>query len=305
MNQQNQTLKWIVTNPERLDHFLVQKLNISRSKITTLIKNGQILVNNSIQTKAGFNLNVNDTVNLIAINDDSNNKVNSRPYEITLDIKFEDDNLIIVNKPSGLLTHSTIYEESENLINALRTYAKNQWTPYLIHRLDKDTSGLIVFAKNEKTQAMMLDLFQQRAIRKKYYAIVHHHFHENHLIIDVPISRANDNKMKMVAGDRGKNTKSAITEVFLLKNWKKYALLDILLHTGRTHQIRVHLNYINHPIVNDPLYSNIKSNSDYHQYLMAYYLGFIHPITKQNIEIKIELEPEFKKLINEIEKMIS
>ncbi|MGL4950804.1 MAG: RluA family pseudouridine synthase, partial [Mycoplasma sp.] len=259
---------------ERLDKFLVSELGISRSKITNMITDGKVFINSEIAHKPGQELNIDD---VITYQDNNVNEDKSLiPYEFNLDIHYEDDDLLIVYKPSGMLTHQTQFNENNTLMNALHYYSKGKFETLLIHRLDKDTSGLLIFAKNEKAQKLLLDMTQNREIIKRYYAIVNGKMKKDKAIINVPICRANDNRLKMVAGE-GKNPKEALTEYETIKTWEHYSLLNIRLHTGRTHQIRVHLRYINHPIVNDPLYSFNNYESDYHQYLMAYSLEFIHP----------------------------
>lgn len=153
-----------------------------------------------------------------------------------------------------------------------------------------------MFAKTSEAQQKLLTMFEKREIVKKYYALVHHKLVRHHLMVNVPIGRANDQSLKMIAGD-AKNAKPASTEIEVIKQWAKYSLLDITLHTGRTHQIRVHLKYINHPIINDLLYSNLPPVNADAQLLMAYYLAFKHPISEQAVTCKLELEPRFMELM--------
>lgn len=282
----------------RLDKYLVEKTEFNRSKLQKLFDKGLILINNEKIKKLGLLIKRNDVITIL---DEQPSQISSiKPYNLNLKLVYEDDYLLVINKQSGILSHPTLYNEPDTLINGLLHYANTKWTPYIVHRLDKDTSGLIIFAKNEEVKAKLDLMFQKRKIIKKYYALVHKKMIKQHLMIDVPISRANDNKMKMIAGI-AKNKKEALTEIKVIKTWEKYSLLDVKLHTGRTHQIRVHLQYIGHPIVNDPLYSHIHSNSDYNQYLMAYYLEFKHPITNKPIKLTIDLDDEFKKFINKID----
>ncbi|MGL4948017.1 MAG: RluA family pseudouridine synthase [Mycoplasma sp.] len=282
---------------ERIDKFLVDELKLSRSKITTMISNKNIMINDEIVRKPGVELSAGDIISYnhvdVVVND-------SKPFDAPLAVHYEDEDLLVVYKESGILTHPTQFNEQDTLINILLNYANGKFKPFLIHRLDKDTSGLLIFAKNEKTQAKLLKMMEQREIVKKYYAIVNTKMTKNHLLINVPICRANDNRLKMVAGE-GKNPKEALTEVFLLKTWDHYSLVDIILHTGRTHQIRVHLKYINNPILNDPLYSFNNSKEPYNQYLMAYNIKFTHPNTKKVIDVKIDYDKEFKSLLERLE----
>ncbi len=283
---------------KRLDKFLVDHTDLNRSLVDKLIDDKLVLVNHEVAKKAGMNINCGDEVNILFR--DSDVQIEIQPFNYQLDIKYEDENIIIVYKPSGMLSHPTQFAEQESVLNALYAYSNCQWMPLIVHRLDKDTSGLIIFAKNKSAQDKMLELFANRNIEKRYYALVHKKLTKEHIMIDVPISRSSDNKMKMVAGEF-KNAKASLTEAWAIQTWNKYSLLDVLLHTGRTHQIRVHMKYINHPIINDPLYSSDRSDNPYNQYLMSYYLKFISPFDKKTIEIKIDMDQEFKDMIKQIE----
>ncbi len=297
MNSSQHVLK-VKSDCKRLDKYLVDNTDFNRSLVNKLIDDKLVLVNNQVAYKAGMNLNAGDEVSILEA--ESKKEIELLPYDYPIDIKYEDEHIIIVYKPSGMLSHPTQYDEQDTMQNALLAYSKNKWEPLIVHRLDKDTSGLIIYAKNKSSQEKMLDIFANRKIEKKYYALVHQKLNKEHVMIDVPISRSSDSKMKMVAGDF-KNAKPSLTEVWVLKTWNKFSLLDILLHTGRTHQIRVHMKYINHPIINDPLYSSDRSDNSYNQYLMAYYLKFINPFDNKQIEIKIDMDKEFLAMMDDIE----
>ncbi len=286
----------------RLDVFLSDELNISRSKIQDKINNGLITVNNNVATKNGIKLFTNDVVSindepLVAVEDNKNNSF--KPFDFKLKIVYEDDYLLIVYKPSGMLTHPTKYQEENTLLNALTNYLNTNF--FLVHRIDKDTSGLVLIAKDEKVYQQLLKMFENRMITKKYYALVHNRFNIDHFIIDIPIGRSKDNHLKMSTSRNSKNAKNSISEVNVIKNYQHHALVDVNLKTGRTHQIRVHLKHINHPIVNDPLYGIEKQTTNYGQCLIAYYISFIHPKTNCLIEQKIDLDEEFKYIIKTIE----
>ncbi|MGL4951799.1 MAG: RluA family pseudouridine synthase [Mycoplasma sp.] len=296
-NQMFRPIK-IKSKVQRLDKHLVETLNLSRSKITHMISNGNILINDEVARKPGLELEVGDIISYKASDIDEN--LSLEPYAFDLKILFEDDSLLVVYKPSGMLSHPTQHNEKDTLMNALKYYSKDKFVPLMVHRLDKDTSGLLIFAKNEQAQSKLLEMMQARKIVKKYYTIVNGKVTKDNALINVPICRANDNKLKMVAGE-GKNPKEALTGFEVIKRWETHTLLDITLHTGRTHQIRVHMKYINHPIVNDPLYSFNRYESTYHQYLMAYALKFNHPITKKVVNIKIDYDNEFKSIIKDLD----
>ncbi len=298
----------IIVNSDgfRLDVFLAHNLKITRTKSLQLIKDNLVYVNNKIITKAGYILKTNDEI-LISEKKETlgNQKREQEKFVYPLRILYEDEYLIIVYKPSNMLTHQTIFKENNCLYNALLYYFEQKeikQKPLLVHRLDKDTSGLVLVAKDDQTLLKLQKLFEEHKIIKKYYAIVHNQFNEEKILINVPIARSRSDKLKMIASDKGKNIKPAITEILLIKNLNQFALVDVLLKTGRTHQIRVHLKYINHPILNDPLYGVDKNVTSYGQYLMAYYLEFQHPITKKIINQKIEMDREFIDIIKKLEK---
>lgn len=286
-------------NNIRLDKYLTEVWNENnRSQITKMIKDGCISVNDKVITKPGFMVFMNDKVDFAA-SDISLSKI-LQGFAAPLKIEYEDDDLLIVYKPSGMLTHPTHFEEPDTLLNIVINYANGKYYPKLIHRLDKDTSGLVIFAKHDSAQQALLKMFENREIIKKYYAIVHGNPKHRHLLIDIPIARGNGEKLKMVAGE-GKNVKNAVTEVNLLQAYHKYSLLDVTLHTGRTHQIRVHLKYLNLPIVNDPLYGIDGQTTVYNQFLMAYHLAFKQPLNNKEIKITIDLDQEFSTFLSTIE----
>lgn len=293
-------LKTLVVEEDakRLDKYLSQNTDFNRSLVDKLIDDQLVLVNDQPAKKAGMNLTKGDEIKILE--KEKVEAISLLPYQYPLNIQYEDEDIIIVYKPSGMLSHPTQYGEQDTMQNALLHYANQQWEPLIIHRLDKDTSGLIIYAKHKKSQEAMLAIFANRQIEKRYYALVHQKLNKDHVMIDVPISRSSDSKMKMVAGEF-KNAKDALTELWVIKQWNKYALLDVLLHTGRTHQIRVHLKYINHPIINDPLYSSDRSDNLYNQYLMAYYLKFTQPLNHKVIEIKMEMDKEFDLMMQYID----
>lgn len=224
------------------------------------------------------------------------------PCEDKVEIIYEDEYFIIINKKSGVLTHPTQYNEDNTILNIMKYYFdknKIQSDPWIIHRLDKDTSGLLLIAKNLEVLNKFKELINNKSIIKKYYAIVHNVLKDKKIIIDIPIARSFQSKLRMQAIN-GKNSKSSQTEIELIENFKHHALLSCNLLTGRTHQIRVHLRYINHSIINDPLYGIESKVTDYKQYLHAYYLKFEHPYTKKEIEINISMPDEFKEKILEL-----
>lgn len=203
-----------------------------------------------------------------------------------MDIIYEDEYMIVVNKCRNMVVHPANGNEEHTLVNALLNHCNlsmiNPNRPGIVHRLDKDTTGLIVCAKDDKTHLKLVEMFSNREINKKYLAICNGVFINKHSIINKPIGRDEKDRKKMSVNS--KNAKMAITEYSILAENEKYSLVDVKLHTGRTHQIRVHFSSLNHPIVGDETYGNknekIKAKG---QMLHAYSLNFIHPITKKNM----------------------
>ncbi len=227
---------------------------------------------------------------------------NLESSKINMRIIFEDDNIIVVNKPKGILVHPTTYKEKDTLIDALKSKIKvaefeDQNRPGIVQRLDKDTDGLIVVAKNKKTADELIKQMQNNIFIKKYYAIVHNDFEDDEILINAPIIRSSKNTTKMVVSDDPK-AKNAKTKVYVIEHFKNAAFVECELLTGRTHQIRVHMNYIHHPIYNDPLYGHDDGFGKYGQFLTSHYLQFINPTTNKLIEFKIEPDEKFNSLRN-------
>ena len=227
---------------------------------------------------------------------------NLESSKINMRIIFEDDNIIVVNKPKGILVHPTTYKEKDTLIDALKSKIKveefeDQNRPGIVQRLDKDTDGLMVVAKNKKTADELIKQIQNNIFIKKYYAIVHNDFEDDEILINAPIIRSSKNTTKMVVSDDPK-AKDAKTKVYVIEHFKNAAFVECELLTGRTHQIRVHMNYIHHPIYNDPLYGHDDGFGKYGQFLTSHYLQFINPTTNKLIEFKIEPDEKFNSLRN-------
>ncbi len=278
---------------QRIDQFLSQELNISRTKIQESIKNGQVLVNGSA-VNPNYKLSLGDTLEL----PDFKEEVEIlKKEDIPLDIVYEDKDLLVINKLSSMVVHPAAGNKTNTLVNALLNYTKlssNEDRPGIIHRLDKDTSGLLIVAKNDDVHKKLVEMLKERKITRKYLALVEGVLPHETGTIDAPIGRDEKNRQKMAV--TSKNSKEAITHFRVLERYEDRTLLECSLETGRTHQIRVHLAYIKHPIVNDPLYGSSKKTSSFGQALHSYKLEFIHPISKK--EIKLEQAPpiEFEKL---------
>ena len=284
----------------RIDKFLVENTNYSRTLIKKMLDQNLILVNDNFISKASYLLKKND---YIQINNELpivQEQKKLLPFVYSLEIIFEDQDLLIVNKPSGMLVHPTSFHEQNTLANALKYYLKTD-NFYITHRLDKNTSGLIIICKNQIALNSLQQQFMQKTIRKSYYAIVHNRFDMQHLhfMINEPIGHSYQDKLRMKTGN-SKNTKEAISIVKVLEQYKNTALVEVSIITGRTHQIRVHMRYINHPVYNDPLYGISKHTTEYEQYLHSFYISFNHPSTNKKVEFKINMPKEFMELIREL-----
>lgn len=287
----------------RIDKYLMDKLDISRSKIQKLIDNDNILVNDK-KVKSSYILKSDDIIN---VNMDMDDEVHIVPEDIPLDIVYEDEYLLVVNKPSGMVVHPAPGNYSNTLVNALMYHCNKlsgvngSIRPGIVHRIDADTSGLLLVAKNDLVHNDLAKQIKEKTVKREYIALVHGIINEDSATIDAPIGRDVNNRKKMsVTAD---NSKDAVTHIFVLERLNNATLIKCVLETGRTHQIRVHLNYINHPIVNDPVYGLKKQeNSSFGQMLHAKTIGFIHPITKEYMEFSSEVPQEFTDIVNKYRK---
>ncbi len=282
----------------RIDKYLSEKLDLSRSKIQKLIDNKKVIVNNK-PVSANYKIKMGD---LIEVNDDLNYEINIEKENIPLDIVYEDDYLLIVNKESGMVTHPAPGHYTKTLVNALLykfdISSTTDIRPGIVHRLDKDTSGLMVVAKNEKTHEKLSEMIKNKEVKRHYIALVEGVIQHETGTIDAPIGRDQYDRQKMAVTDI--NGKDSITHFKVLKRYKDKTLVECILETGRTHQIRVHMKYINHPVVNDPIY-NKKKSDDFGQMLHSKSIEFIHPITKKEIYFEVEPPKEFMEKLKQLE----
>lgn len=282
---------------KRLDIYLTSELNESRNFILKNIKNGNILVNNN-KTKGGYLVKKDDIITIKDMTVDTT----VRPEDIEIEILYEDDDIIVVNKRSGMVVHPGNGNHSGTLVNALMYHTDDLSDEGgsercgIVHRIDKDTSGVLLIAKTNKAHSILSDDFKNKNIKRKYIALVHGVIDNNKGKIDAPIGRDKTDRKKMCVTDV--NSKKAVTNFTVIDRFKNTTLLELILETGRTHQIRVHMAYIGHPVVNDPVYSNRKCYNDYGQMLHAKYLGFNHPITGEFMEFSVEPEKEFMEILD-------
>lgn len=282
----------------RIDKYVMDNTDISRSKVKRMIDSGNILVNNK-KVKASYNLKLDDN---IYINDDYTEEVEIKPENIPLDIVYEDDYLLVVNKKSGMVVHPAVGNYSGTLVNALMYHinkissVNGSIRPGIVHRIDADTSGLLLVAKTDEVHNDLASQISNKTVLRKYIALVQGVILEDTATIDAPIGRDKNNRKKMAVTEV--NSKNAITHIRVLERLKKATLIECVLETGRTHQIRVHLAYINHPVVNDPVYGYKKmDDKNFGQMLHASTIGFIHPITKKYLEFSSDVPDTFKKIL--------
>ena len=276
---------------ERIDKYLSINTELSRTLISKMIDEEYVLVNGK-KTKSNYKVKDGDVISI-----DETYKVSTDivPEKMDLDIVYEDEDIIIINKPSGMVVHPGNGNYSGTLVNGLMHYTNNlsdingEVRPGIVHRIDKDTSGLIMIAKNNKSHEILSEYFQNKTITRTYIALIKGELNTNSATIDAPIGRSENDRKKMAV--TAKNSKNAITHLTVLKRYKGYTLVRLKLDTGRTHQIRVHMAYIGHPVYNDPVYTNDKC-SDFGQFLHSYSMDFIHPITKEEMHFECEL-PEY------------
>lgn len=283
----------------RIDSYLATKLDISRSKIQKLIKEGKVLVNDKV-ISANYFVKLNDQ---IQVNDELNYEISVEPENIPLDIVYEDDDLLVINKASGMVVHPAPGHYTNTLVNALlyrfNITSGDKMRPGIVHRLDKDTSGLMLVAKNEETHEKLSKMIGNKEVERRYLAITTGVIKTDTGTIDAPIGRDQRNRLKMQVTDV--NAKEAITHFKVLKRYKANTLIECILETGRTHQIRVHLAYINYPIVNDPLYGKEKNCTEFGQMLHSKSIRFNHPRTNKELYFEVEPPKEFKEKLEELE----
>lgn len=282
----------------RIDKYLIEELDFSRSKIQKLIENDKIKVNDK-KIKNSYLVRVDDE---IAIDEDFEESTDVKPENIPLDIFYEDDDVLVVNKPSGMVVHPAAGHYSNTLVNALMYHCMNlsgvngPMRPGIVHRIDKDTSGLLLVAKNDKAHVALARDLQEKHITRRYIALVHGVIPHDHGTVDAPIGRDPFDRKKMAVTEI--NSKNAVTHFSVLERLNNATLIECRLETGRTHQIRLHMQYIGHPVVNDPVYCNKKIISSYGQLLHAKVLGFNHPRTGEYMEFTAEVPEEFKQIVD-------
>lgn len=297
--------EYIVSQEEkgkRLDTYIPSvDTDITRTSAQRLIEDGNILVNGK-NAKVSYKIQENDK---ISVEIPEPKQIELKAQNIPIEIIYEDSDIIVVNKPKGMVVHPANGNSDGTLVNAIMAICKDSLSgiggeirPGIVHRIDKDTSGLLIVAKNDNAHVKMSEQIKNHEVKKKYIALVRGVFKENEATIDMPIGRSTSDRKKMAVNKNGKN---AITHIKVLKRFDKYTLLKVNIETGRTHQIRVHLSHIGYPIVGDYTYSNGKNEFDViGQCLHAQKLEFKHPITQKDMCLEAELPQYFKDILDKL-----
>ena len=288
-----------LTKKTRLDKYLAKQIDESRSTIQYMIKEQLIQVNNQ-ESKANYTLKEGD---IITIEEQEKEEVLLTPENIPLDIVYEDAYLLVVNKPSGMVVHPGAGNQTHTLVHALLHHIKDlqpikgELRPGIVHRIDKETSGLLVVAKDGKTLEFLAKQFKEKTAERTYLALVEGVIPHNLGKIDAPIGRDPKNRQKQAVVEGGKE---AVTHFSVMERYQEHTLIECTLETGRTHQIRVHLAYIKHPLVGDPKYGLRKTNKEFGQFLHAKTLGFTHPKTKEFLSFDSKLPSYFTDYIEQL-----
>lgn len=291
MSIHGESFEWLVSQEEageRIDKWLTQELgdDASRSQVQAWIKEGHVTVNGHA-VKSNHKLGVGEQLRLVVPEPESLEVV---PENIPLDVVYEDSDVIVINKPRGMVVHPALGHATGTLVHALLYHCKDLsgingvMRPGIVHRIDKDTSGLLVVAKNDKAHASLTEQLKAHTVTRKYVAIVHGRMEHLQGTVDAPIGRATfDRKLYMVTE---KNSKHAVTHFKVIESFEGYTFVELKLETGRTHQIRVHMKFIGHPLVGDPVYGRSKGIKMDGQALHAAVLGFTHPTSGEYLEFE-------------------
>lgn len=285
---------------ERLDKYLAANTDYSRVMISKMIDAEFIKVNDKLE-KASYKVRENDCIEIL---DGFKEETDITPTKMDINIVYEDEHIIIVNKPSGLVVHPGSGNYDNTLVNGLMYYTSSlsdvngEERPGIVHRIDKDTSGLLMVAKTNEAHQILTEYFKNKDVKREYLALITGVFPHETATIDAPIGRDPKDRKKMtVTAD---NSKEAVTHLKVIKRYREHTLVSLKLETGRTHQIRVHMKYIGYPVFNDPVYTN-KKTTEFGQFLHSHKMEFDHPITKEHMSFECPMPTEMQEFINSLE----
>ena len=292
----------VVEDDIRLDKYLSENTEYTRNQIEKMLEQECILVNNKI-VKPSYKVQEGDTIDFTK---EYVKETKVEPVKMNLNIVYEDEHIMVIDKPSGLVVHPGNGNYNNTLANGLLYYTKNLSTengierPGIVHRIDKDTSGLLLIAKTNQAHLILAEDFKEKKVRREYVALLIGVFKNKNAIIDAPIGRDEKDRKRMAV--TAKNSKNAITHLKVLKRFTTHTLVRLKLETGRTHQIRVHMKYIGYPIFNDPVYTN-KKCTEFGQFLHADQIYFTHPITKQEMHFSSPLPKQMEEFMENLEEL--
>ena len=284
----------------RIDKYLSEQTTLTRSRIQQLITQEQVLVDGK-PTKSNYKLTGGEQIT-VAYEDVS--ELDVEPQDIPLDIRYEDNDVIVINKPRGMVVHPANGNQRDTLVNALLFHCKDLsgingvLRPGIVHRIDKDTTGLLIVAKNDLAHVELSRQLADKRVNRLYYALVHGTFAHDHGVIDAPLGRDESARQKMAVTE--KNSKEARTHFRVIERFARYTLVECRLETGRTHQIRVHMRYIEHPVVGDEKYGYRRTMKVGGQLLHAHQLTFCHPRTKETIVVDAPLPDDFATILEQL-----
>ena len=297
--------KYIVNEQSRVDIFLAKETGLSRSNLKTVIESDGVLINGILRKKSGFEVKEGDEIDLVLPEPKT---LDVEPNsDIKLDIVFEDEHFAVINKPQGMVVHpASSYTKNDTLVNALLadldklSSINGVIRPGIVHRLDKDTSGLIVVAKTDEAHKSLASQIEKKTARRIYYGLCDGNFKEDNGTVDAPIARNKRDRKKMGIDPDGRR---AVTHYQVLERFGKFTLVRFELETGRTHQIRVHSSHIHHPIVGDEVYGGSTALYKNGQLLHAKRLVLSHPITKEMMEFEADLPEYYVAVLEKLRKL--
>lgn len=286
---------------DRIDKYIgAQQADLSRNRVQQLISEGCVFVNDEL-CKAKYKVKIGDRI-LLSFEDQC--AMEATPEDMNLNVCYEDHDVIVINKPKGVVVHPANGNQSGTLVNGLLFHCEDLsgingiLRPGIVHRIDKDTTGLLIAAKNDKAHASLSKQLQTKTVSRLYYALVHGVIEHEFGTIDAPIGRDPKDRQRMTV--IGENSKDARTHFKVLERFQDYTFIECRLETGRTHQIRVHMKYIGHPVVGDEKYSYRKTMKTNGQLLHAHQLTFIHPTTDEAVTVDAPLPKQFEEILEEL-----